>query len=162
MKNAFITAIVAIIFLSCKNDKETPPPVSSIGQPQMIIPVSNDTLLSSGRKNIFLVSRRELPGLFVERSIFPPGYRSQPHTHPSNMNITVIAGSLNIAFTANPDSASIANVYGPGSFLVIPSGQSHFEWFTENTVMDITGIGPMHTINQPIVHSTKKIASKVE
>ena len=128
----------------------------------MLIPEAKDTLLANGRKNIFLVSRRELPGLFVERSVFPPGYRSQPHTHPGNMNITVITGSLNIAFTANPDSASIASVYGPGSFLVIPSGQLHFEWFTENTVMDITGIGPMHTINQPIVHSTKKIVATAQ
>jgi quercetin dioxygenase-like cupin family protein len=162
MKNIFIPLIAAFFLISCKSEKETPTPVSSIGNPQMFIPVSQDTLLSSGRKNIFLVSRRELPGLFVERSIFPPGYKSQPHTHPSNMNITVITGSLNVSFTNHPDSASAINVYGPGSFVIIPAGQTHFEWFTENTVMDITGIGPMHTDNLPIIHSTKKIASKAQ
>ena len=119
-----------------------------------IIPESPDTMLSSGRRNIFLVGRRELPGLFVERSIFPPAYRSNPHTHPGNMNITVITGTLNLALTGEPDSAAVTKAYGPGSFVIIPAGQPHFEWFTETTVMDITGIGPMQTINLPIVHSS--------
>jgi len=162
MKNILIAAIILSLLVSCKTKKEEITPVSSIGSPQLVIPVSDDTLLSSGRRNIFLVSRRELPGLFVERSVFPSGYRSQPHTHPGNMNITVISGSLNMAFTASPDSTSVANVYGPGSFVIIPANQSHFEWFTKTTVMDITGIGPMNTVNLPIVHSTKKVASTVK
>jgi quercetin dioxygenase-like cupin family protein len=95
-----------------------------------------------------------LPGLFVERSYFPPGYRSNPHLHPGDLNITVITGSFNLAFASNTDSATAAHVYGPGSFVIIPANQSHFEWFTENTVMDITGIGPLKTINLPIVHSS--------
>lgn len=120
-----------------------------------IVPESPDTLLSSGRRNIFLVGRRELPGLFVERSVFPPSYRSNPHTHPGDMNITVISGSFNLALTTDPDSAAVSRVYGPGSFVIIPAHEAHFEWFTETTVMDITGIGPMQTINLPIVHSSK-------
>lgn len=138
-----------------KDNKETTSVKNEIIPAQLIIPVSPDTLLSNGRKNIFLVSRRELPGLFVERSIFPSGYRSNPHWHQANLNITVISGSFNLALRNGTDSATVASVYGPGSFVIIPANQVHFEWFTETTVMDITGIGPMSTVNLPIVHESK-------
>ncbi len=127
-----------------------------VSESNMIIPRSPDTILSNGRRNIFLVSRRELPGLFVERAIFPPGYRSNPHLHPVDMNITVISGAINLALTSQNDTSVSVNVYGPGSFIIIPANQAHFEWFTDTTMMDITGIGPMNTVNLPIVHSTNQ------
>lgn len=158
MKHQFLVGMVltASLLIAC-NQKKTVTKFESkpATTPMAIVPDSPDTLLSNGRRNIFLVGRRELPGLFVERSIFPGGYRSYPHTHPGNMNITVISGSFNLAFTTNPDSAAVASMYGPGSFVIIPANEPHFEWFTENTVMDITGIGPIQTINLPIVHSSK-------
>lgn len=142
--------------VSCNQKKsENNMEIKPISSAEMIIPVSPDTLLPSGRRNIFLVSRRERPGLFVERSFFPPGYRSNPHTHQGDLNITVISGSFNLVLSGDPDSSAAANVYGPGSFVIIPANEMHFEWFTENTVMDITGIGPLNTINQPIIHSSR-------
>lgn len=150
-----VIALAASLLISC-NEKKTGTSFEAkpVASAPMIIPASPDTLLSSGRRNIFLVSRRELPGLFVERSYFPAGYRANPHRHPGNLNITVITGTFNIAVTDNPDSATVAHAYGPGSFVIIPANQIHFEWFSENTVMDITGIGPLQTINLPIIHST--------
>ena len=159
MKCQFLAGILPalLLLISCGQQKQAKDfEAKPVASAPMLIPESPDTLLSSGRKNIFLVSRRELPGLFVERSFFPPGYRSNPHTHPGNMNITVISGSFNLALTRDPDSSAVAKVYGPGSFVIIPANQVHFEWFTENTVMDITGIGPIKTINLPIVHSSKQ------
>jgi quercetin dioxygenase-like cupin family protein len=159
MKHQFLIGMMlaASLIIAC-NQKEAESkfkakPVAST--PLAMVPESPDTLLSNGRRNIFLISRRELPGLFVERSIFPTGYRSNPHTHPGNLNITVISGTFNLALTSNPDSVTVAKVYGPGSFVIIPANQPHFEWFTETTIVDITGIGPLQTINLPIVHSSK-------
>ncbi len=158
MKRQFLICILltTLLMISCGEKKqatslETMPPTT----PQMIIPESTDTLLSTGRRNIFLVSRRELPGLFVERSYFPPGYRSNPHSHNGDLNITVISGSFNLVFTNNNDSAVVTKVYGPGSFVIIPARQVHFEWFTEKTFMDINGIGPLNTTSLPIMHSSK-------
>jgi quercetin dioxygenase-like cupin family protein len=158
MKHQFLTGmmLVASLLIACNQKKaESEFEAKPTTAPLAIVPESPDTLLSNGRRNIFLVSRRELPGLFVERSVFPPSYRSNPHTHPGNLNITVISGVHNLALTSNPDSAAVAKVYGPGSFVIIPANQPHFEWFTETTIMDITGIGPMQTINLPIIHSSK-------
>jgi quercetin dioxygenase-like cupin family protein len=158
MKRQFLFCVLlaALLSFSCGEKKQA---TSLEKKPQttaqMTIPESPDTLLSTGRRNIFLVSRRELPGLFVERSFFPPGYRSNPHSHNGNLNITVISGSFNLVFTNNSDSAVVTNVYGPGSFIIIPARQVHFEWFTENTLMDITGIGPLTTMSLPIIHSSQ-------
>jgi len=158
MKRQFLICVVLVtlILISCGEKKqatnlETKPQTTA----QMTIPESPDTLLSTGRRNIFLVGRRELPGLFVERAYFPPGYRSNPHSHNGNLNITVISGSFNLAFTNNSDSSAVTNVYGPGSFIIIPARQIHFEWFTEKTLMDITGIGPLNTMSQSIIRSSK-------
>jgi hypothetical protein len=151
-----LVVLIASLMIAC-NQKEPATAFDSkpVDTSLAIVPESPDTLLSNGRRNIFLVSRRELPGLFVERCIFPAGYRSYPHTHPGNLNLTVISGIFNLALTGNPDSAAVATSYGPGSFVIIPANQPHFEWYTKTTVMDITGIGPLQTINLPIVHSSK-------
>ena len=156
MKHRLLLIVALAGILSCKQKDQTESNTGNTSSPApMIIPESKDTLLGNGRRNIFLVSRRELPGLFVERAIFPASYKSNPHTHPGDLNITVITGSFNLALSSNPDSARIAHVYGPGSFVIIPANQAHFEWFTERTVMDITGIGPLKTINLPIIHSSE-------
>src|SRR5690349_1884217 len=129
MKHQFLTGVVlaASLLIACNQKKPTASFESKpANMPMAIVPESPDTLLSTGRRNIFLVGRRELPGLFVERSVFPPSYRSNPHTHPGNMNITVISGVLNLAFTGDPDSAAVARIYGPGSFVIIPANQPHF------------------------------------
>lgn len=157
MKHQVLTGVMlaALLMVSCGQNKST----SNFGSKPTtvapsVIPEAPDTMLSNGRRNIFLVGRREYPGLFVERSIFPAAYRSYPHTHSGDINITVISGSLNLALTSSADSATVAKSYGPGSFVIIPTGKPHFEWFTEITVMDITGVGPVKTINLPIVHSS--------
>ena len=158
MKRRFLICVLpaTLLMISCGEKKqatslETRPQTTA----QMTIPESPDTLLSTGRRNIFLVSRRELPGLFVERSYFPPGYRSNPHSHNGDLNITVILGSFNLVFKDNNDSAVSTKVYGPGSFIIIPARQVHFEWFTEKTLMDITGIGPLNTMSLSIIRSPK-------
>ena len=158
MKRQFLICVLlaTILTISCGEKKQAASlETNSQTTPQMIIPESPDTLLPTGRRNIFLVSRRELPGLFVERSYFPPGYRSNPHSHNGDLNITVITGSFNLVFTNNSDSTADAKVYGPGSFIIIPANKVHFEWFTENTLMDITGIGPLNTMSLSIIRSSK-------
>jgi len=158
MKRQFLICVLlaTLLTISCGEKKqETSLETIPETKPQMVIPESPDTLLSTGRRNIFLVGRRELPGLFVERSYFPPGYRSNPHSHNGDLNITVITGSFNLVFTNNNDSAAVPKVYGPGSFIIIPANKVHFEWFTEKTLMDITGIGPLNTMSQSIIRSSK-------
>lgn len=150
-----LIVISAIFMVACNNSKNetAADSVSSIPLAAMIIPEADDTIYANGRRNIFLVNRREQSGFFVERAIFPAGYKSNPHTHSGDLHVTVITGSINLALKSTTDTTLDIKVYGPGSFIVIPANQSHFEWFTEITVMDLTGVGPLNTVNSPIVHS---------
>lgn len=154
----FILFVTAILFFACDNANKEKGEAgvktgSSVPEAAMIIPEVNDTLYPNGRRNLFLVGRREHPGFFVERAIFPPGYKSNPHTHSGDLYTTVITGNINLVRISAADSSVDTKVYGPGSFIIIPADQTHFEWFTERTVLDLTGIGPLNTINAPIVHS---------
>lgn len=158
MKHQFLGGLMlAASLIACQQKKTTNNFDAKANAPivQALIPESPDTMLSNGRRNIFLVSRKELEGFFVERSVFPGGYRSYPHSHPVSLYLTVIGGTFNIAFTSDPDSAAVAKAYGPGSFVIVPANEPHFEWFTERTEIDITGIGPVKTNNLPIIHSSK-------
>jgi quercetin dioxygenase-like cupin family protein len=159
-QSSHLIVISAILIIACNNSKNTMgetaiDSVSTIPLAAMIIPESDDTIYANGRRNIFLVNRREQTGFFVERAIFPSGYKSNPHTHSGNLYATVITGAMNLALKSNTDSTLDIKVYGPGSFIIIPAHQTHFEWFTETTVMDMTGVGPLSTVNSPIVHSTQ-------
>ena len=158
MKHQFLVGLMlAASLIACQQKKTTNNFDSRANAPivQSLIPESPDTMLSNGRRNIFLVGRKELEGFFVERSVFPVGYRSYPHTHPVSVYVTVIGGTFNIAFTSDPDSAAVAKAYGAGSFVIIPADAPHFEWFTERTEIDIAGIGPVKTNNLAIIHSSK-------
>ncbi|OQP40562.1 hypothetical protein A4D02_15320 [Niastella koreensis] len=121
----------------------------------MILPPVKDTLLASGRKNIYLAGMRNKPGFFIERYIFPPGYKGMPHVHNSDLYITIISGVAHIVQEKKFDTTAPSVAYGPGSFVVIKADQPHFEWFTQECTMQVSGIGPNETYYIP-EEQTKK------
>jgi hypothetical protein len=152
MKQISLPVLVVLLFpwLACNhqtaNDAastiaNSPSPVSTA---EMIIPPSKDTVLASGRKNIYLFGRRNLPGFYIERSVFPAGYKGMPHVHNSDLYVTIINGSAHMVFGKQFDTTA-GHHYGPGSFMIIKKDQPHYEWFTESCTMQIEGIGPQET-----------------
>ncbi len=123
-------------------DQANPTPSSTA---EMIVPPAEDTTLPSGRHNIYLVSGRDKKGFFVERSEFPKGYIGEPHVHNENLYVTIIKGSVYLAFGEKLDSTISIKPLGPGSFVVIPADKPHYEWFKESCTMQIEGIGPINT-----------------
>jgi quercetin dioxygenase-like cupin family protein len=101
--------------------------------------------LPSGRKNTYLLSARNLPGMFIERSWFPKGYVSVPHVHNGALYVTILSGSGCLVFGNKVDTTMQTKCAGPGSFVVIPADQPHWEWFKEDCLMQIEGIGPSNT-----------------
>lgn len=124
------------------DDQEKPAPSSTA---EMIVPPAKDTTLPSGRHNIYLISGRDKKGFFVERSEFPKGYVGEPHVHNENLYVTIIKGSVFLAFGEKLDSTISIKPLGPGSFVVIPADKPHYEWFKESCTMQIEGIGPINT-----------------
>jgi quercetin dioxygenase-like cupin family protein len=80
-------------------------------------------------------------GLFVMRIKFPKGYILPPHHHPVDEIVTVISGTsrLGMGETADP---SKTQTLPAGSFFVLPPGMPHYGVFDEETVIQISTIGP--------------------
>lgn len=148
-------ALLLIPWLACNDQaahehaKLSPPPAPNAA---MILPPAQDTTLPSGRRNIYLAGMRNKPGFYVERSIFPAGYKGLPHIHNADIYVTIISGSVHIGLSDQFDTTAKVPVYGPGSFIVIKADQPHYEWFSEECTMQIEGIGPNETfyVNEPV------------
>ncbi len=146
----FAMALLLVPWLSCNdatdqktisaNNASTP---SSLGE--LIMPPAKDTTLPSGRKNTYLLSARNLPGMFIERCWFPKGYVSVPHVHNGALYVTILSGSACLVFGNKVDTTVQSKCAGPGSFVVIPADQPHWELFKEDCLMQIEGIGPSNT-----------------
>jgi quercetin dioxygenase-like cupin family protein len=144
----YAIALLLVPWFSC-----TEPTVHEIANPpaavptmaKMILPDVKDTTLPSGRRNIYLAGLRTAPGFFVERSWFPKGYKGMPHVHNGDLYVTILEGSVYIVMGNKLDTTLDIKPYGPGSFVIIPADQPHYEWFAEPCLMQIEGMGPNET-----------------
>jgi Cupin domain len=82
------------------------------------------------------------PGPYVARTRFAPGRGLGPHSHAQATAITVLQGRFHLGIGEIVDSTK-ARGYPPGSFLVIPGGVPHYEWGEGETVIQLSGIGPL-------------------
>ena len=149
-KTSFHTmALLLVPWLACNNPSQQNiakhPPIASAVPAPMILPDVKDTTLPSGRKNIYLSGSRTKTGFFVERSIFPAGYKGMPHVHNADLYVTVLDGSGYVVMGNTFDTSTSIKPYGPGSFFIIPADKPHYEWFTQQCTMQIEGIGPNET-----------------
>lgn len=84
------------------------------------------------------------PEIFVVRFKYPGGFLLGPHFHTATVSITVLQGVLAIGMGERVDSAKIERM-GPGSFVLLPAGMNHYEWFEGETVVHVQGVGPFAT-----------------
>jgi len=148
----YVIVILLIPWLGCQQSETSKesgdlakPPTVPGSTAEMILPPVKDTTLPSGRHNTYIISSRDRKGLFVERSEFPAGYIGEPHVHNEVLYVTILKGSVYIGFGEKLDTTLSVKPYGPGSFIVIPADQAHYEWFKESCTMQIEGIGPQNT-----------------
>ena len=84
-------------------------------------------------------------GLYVIRLKLPAGYKVPPHTHPNDENVTVITGTFNIGTGSTFDEKN-GKALKAGGFVHMPKGMQHFAWFTEETTIQLHGMGPQGII----------------
>lgn len=97
--------------------------------------------LPPGAQFAMLVGNPAEEGPFVMRLKFPANYVIPPHRHPKEEHVTVISGGFGMAMGGKHDAAA-APLYKPGSFIQIPTGEAHFAWTEEETVVQINAMGP--------------------
>ena len=78
---------------------------------------------------------------YVVRAKFPAGYKVPPHTHPNDENVTVISGMFHIGVGDKFDESK-GQAIKPGGFVQIPKGMKHFAWTSQETVIQLHGVGP--------------------
>ena len=79
-------------------------------------------------------------GLYVIRLKVPDGYKVPPHTHPNDENVTVLSGTFNIRMGGTVDETK-GNALNAGGFSKAAKGMQHYAWFTEDSVIQLHGLG---------------------
>jgi quercetin dioxygenase-like cupin family protein len=80
-------------------------------------------------------------GLFVLRLKFPAGYSVAPHTHPVDEIVTVISGTFYKGMGETYDKRKLERLPA-GSFFALPPGTAHYVFMEEETVIQISTVGP--------------------
>ncbi len=119
----------------------TSSPLVTVFTPETIQWQAGSDLLPVGSKVAILEGDPTKEGPFTMRVKFPANYMVAPHTHSSLERMTVVSGTFNLGIGQKFD-ATKGTVMPVGSFVVIQAGLSHYGWGTEETVLQIQGIGP--------------------
>lgn len=80
-------------------------------------------------------------GLFTLRLRLPANYRVPAHWHPADEHVTVISGTFNMG-TGDVLDTTQGKGLPAGSFALMPAQMHHFAWTTEETVIQLHGLGP--------------------
>jgi quercetin dioxygenase-like cupin family protein len=94
-----------------------------------------------GAQQSVIVGDPTKEGGYVVRAKFPAGYKVPPHTHPNDENVTVISGMFHIGVGDKFDESK-GQAIKPGGFVQIPKGVKHFAWTSQETVIQLHGVGP--------------------
>jgi anti-sigma factor ChrR (cupin superfamily) len=78
---------------------------------------------------------------YVVRVKAPAGYKVAPHAHPTDENITVISGTFNLGMGDKFDDQKGAALKA-GGFAQAAKAMPHYAWFSDDSVIQIHGIGP--------------------
>ena len=105
---------------------------------------AQDVLAAPTRVTVPLAGDRAKSGLFAERIKFAPGDRGRPHTHSTDLHVTVLRGRIFLNWGTRFDTAG-ARAMTAGDFVVLPAGKAHFEWTDEETEIHVEGVGPVTT-----------------
>jgi len=97
--------------------------------------------LPAGAKMAVLNGDPTKAGSFTVRMQAPAGYKIQPHTHPTTERLTVISGTVRLGMGDKFDEAATEEM-SAGSYVVLPSGMSHFVSITSDSVVQIDSEGP--------------------
>ena len=90
-----------------------------------------------------LVGDPTKPGPYLIRVRLPAGTKMMPHKHAEDRIYTVISGVFYIGLGDEFDESKLT-AHGPGTVLVLPSGQAHFHWAKSGEyITQVSAIGPL-------------------
>ncbi len=84
-------------------------------------------------------------GPFIVRAKFPANYEIPLHWHPATEFITILSGTVYLAFGKGADR-STATAYPAGSFAALPAHMPIRGWTEEEAVVQVHSSGPLETV----------------
>ena len=78
---------------------------------------------------------------FTIRIMLPADYKIPAHWHPAIEHVTVISGTFNMGVGDKLDTSK-TKALTAGSVAIMQPKTNHFAWTTEETVVQIHGVGP--------------------
>ena len=78
---------------------------------------------------------------FTFRLKFPANYKIAPHWHPAIERVTVLSGTIHLGVGDTFDQAK-ATALPAGSISIMEPKMPHFAWTSEETVVQLSGMGP--------------------
>lgn len=98
-------------------------------------------VLPPGAEAAVLFGDPSKEGLFALRLKLPEGYSVPPHMHPVDEVVTVISGTFSLGMGETADQSK-AQPLPAGSFFALPPGEAHYVFIDEETVIQISTVGP--------------------
>src|ERR1700731_870128 len=86
--------------------------------------------------------RSRQSGTIRFRLKFPAGYKVAAHMHPNDYDVTVLSGTMYLGMGDKFDPARGEGL-NAGGYLHLPKGMHHYEWSNEDTVIQLSGVGPV-------------------
>lgn len=80
-------------------------------------------------------------GLFIIRLKAPAGYKVPAHHHPTDELVTVISGTFAVGMGDKLDESKTDKLKA-GDFVNLGKGMNHFATFPEESVVQISSMGP--------------------
>lgn len=131
----------SISLLSLVSSAQALPPLSPVMLGSKAIVWSPVKDMPKGAEVTLLAGDPTQQQLFVAWLKLPAGYKVPLHEHPINEYDTVISGTYYLGIGAEP-VASKELALKRGSFIEIPAHTLHYGWAKEETILQISGVGP--------------------
>ena len=78
---------------------------------------------------------------FVTRVKYPPGFKAMPHSHPGDIQVTVLEGTLYFAEGETFDESKL-KAYPAGSFIFEKANVPHYQMAKGPVTFQASGTGP--------------------
>src|ERR1700687_4765440 len=102
---------------------------------------SQGGLALPGLEQVVLVGDPAKPGPYTIRLRFPKGFKVAPHTHPDSREVTILSGTYSTGYGEKFDAANL-KILPAGSFYTEPANLPHYIAIEEDTVLQVSGMGP--------------------
>jgi quercetin dioxygenase-like cupin family protein len=97
--------------------------------------------------------------LFTVRLRMPDGYKIPPHTHPTDENVTVVAGTFRVGMGKKFESKGMLTL-GSGGFVTAPANEAHYAVAQGPTIVQVHAMGPFAMTYVNPADTPKGVAKK--